>query len=253
MSVLAFTLVYKLIDINAPQGKIMRGKLAYEDDSLAVYSDSGQYLVCKKGGNTKWVAIPASGDDIEKVTVLKNKPACSSPLHGVAITEGIKIVDTREAHIVKIVPDLELLASYPNPGTNDDKILIDKGNNVLYLYKSGELYKIFQVATGKDPSFTPEGEFIIKNKLNNHDLSGSLGVRWLGLGVPVEKDNRVKVNDDRAPKGLKYGIHGTYETVSIGKHASEGCVRMTNEDVKELYSLVKIGTMVEITVLKPRS
>jgi len=251
MAVLASTFAYRIIDTNAPQRKIMRCNPAYEDDKLAVYSNEEQYLVYKKDKSAKWVAIPASGADIEKVTVLRNKPACSSPLHGVTITEGIKLVDTRETHIVKIMPDLELLASYPNPATNEDKILIDKENNVLYLYKSGELYKIFRVATGKNPSFTPEGKFIIKNKLNEYDLNGSLGVRWLGLGVPVEKDNRAKV-DDRAPKGLKYGIHGTYETESIGKHASEGCIRMTNEDVKELYSLVNIGTTVEITVRKPQ-
>ena len=44
-----------------------------------------------------------------------------------------------------------------------------------------------------------------------------------------------------------YRIHGTNEPKSIGKSASSGCIRMLNEDVSELYTLVKIGS--EVTVL----
>jgi lipoprotein-anchoring transpeptidase ErfK/SrfK len=44
-----------------------------------------------------------------------------------------------------------------------------------------------------------------------------------------------------------YRIHGTNEPTSIGKAASSGCIRMLNEDVTELYRLVKIGA--EVTVL----
>ncbi|NLC47295.1 MAG: L,D-transpeptidase, partial [Firmicutes bacterium] len=52
--------------------------------------------------------------------------------------------------------------------------------------------------------------------------------------------------DDRAPRGEKYGIHGTDEPSSIGKHASSGCIRLRNRDVEELYDQVQIGTEVEI-------
>jgi lipoprotein-anchoring transpeptidase ErfK/SrfK len=43
-----------------------------------------------------------------------------------------------------------------------------------------------------------------------------------------------------------YGIHGTIEPKSIGTQASEGCVRMLNKEVEELYSLVPVGTKVTI-------
>lgn len=52
-----------------------------------------------------------------------------------------------------------------------------------------------------------------------------MGTCWLGLGVPCESDNRAK-EDERAPQGLKYGIHETDEPHSIGRHALGGCIRM---------------------------
>jgi lipoprotein-anchoring transpeptidase ErfK/SrfK len=41
-------------------------------------------------------------------------------------------------------------------------------------------------------------------------------------------------------------IHGTNHEESIGMAASEGCVRMNNADVVELFELVAVGTPVEI-------
>lgn len=41
-----------------------------------------------------------------------------------------------------------------------------------------------------------------------------------------------------------YRIHGTNDPKSIGKFVSSGCIRMTNEEVSELYEKVKIGARV---------
>lgn len=41
-----------------------------------------------------------------------------------------------------------------------------------------------------------------------------------------------------------YRIHGTNEPWSIGLNVSSGCIRMLNEDVKDLYSRVSVGTPV---------
>jgi lipoprotein-anchoring transpeptidase ErfK/SrfK len=41
-------------------------------------------------------------------------------------------------------------------------------------------------------------------------------------------------------------IHGTNHEESIGSAASEGCVRMNNADVAELFDLVAVDTPVEI-------
>ena len=59
------------------------------------------------------------------------------------------------------------------------------------------------------------------------DPKNELGTRWIGF-KPA------------------YGIHGTIDPKSIGKAMSNGCVRMHNEDVEELYDLVVVGTPVKI-------
>jgi lipoprotein-anchoring transpeptidase ErfK/SrfK len=43
-----------------------------------------------------------------------------------------------------------------------------------------------------------------------------------------------------------YRIHGSNEPESIGQAVSSGCIRMTNDDVQDLYSRVKIGTRVTV-------
>jgi lipoprotein-anchoring transpeptidase ErfK/SrfK len=43
-----------------------------------------------------------------------------------------------------------------------------------------------------------------------------------------------------------YRIHGTTEPMSIGKNASSGCIRMINQDVKELYRRVPTGSRVVV-------
>jgi lipoprotein-anchoring transpeptidase ErfK/SrfK len=41
-----------------------------------------------------------------------------------------------------------------------------------------------------------------------------------------------------------YRIHGTNDPRSVGRAVSSGCIRLLNEDIAELYELVKIGTKV---------
>jgi lipoprotein-anchoring transpeptidase ErfK/SrfK len=52
-------------------------------------------------------------------------------------------------------------------------------------------------------------------------------------------------------KDTLYRIHGTNQPEYIGQAISSGCIRMTNEDVMDLYSRVKMGTIV--VVLAPQS
>jgi lipoprotein-anchoring transpeptidase ErfK/SrfK len=43
-----------------------------------------------------------------------------------------------------------------------------------------------------------------------------------------------------------YRIHGSNEPQTIGQAVSSGCIRMTNEDVTDLYERLKVGTKVVI-------
>jgi lipoprotein-anchoring transpeptidase ErfK/SrfK len=105
-------------------------------------------------------------------------------------------------------------------------ITINVAARTLTLFKDGKWFKSYPVAVGKPATPTPKGTFTIINKA--YKPGGVFGERWLGL-------NR---------KG--YGIHGTNNPSSIGKAVSNGCVRMYNKDVIELYNLVPVGATVRI-------
>jgi len=118
-------------------------------------------------------------------------------------------------------------------------ILVDKSQNILILKTDEEIIKTYTVATGKDNS-TPAGNFKITSKLVNPTWfktgavipPGSpenvLGTRWMGIDKP------------------SYGIHGTTEPQTLGSQVTQGCVRMSNPDAEELYTIVPIGTEVVI-------
>jgi hypothetical protein len=48
-----------------------------------------------------------------------------------------------------------------------------------------------------------------------------------------------------------YRIHGTNQPSTIGTFVSSGCIRLTNEDVTDLYTRVKVGTRVVVLAGKP--
>jgi LysM repeat protein len=124
---------------------------------------------------------------------------------------------------------------------------IDKSDFRLDVYL-GDLYlRSFPVALGADQG-TPEGKWIVKNRLSNpryypsasaeikrtiapDDPKNPLGEYWIGL-EGVEGD---------AVGCVGYGIHGTIEPDSIGKAVSLGCIRMHNDDVEFLYKLMMPG------------
>src|SRR5207244_11173218 len=51
------------------------------------------------------------------------------------------------------------------------------------------------------------------------------------------------------PRDTLYRIHGTNQPEYIGSAISSGCIRMTNEDVIDLYNRVKLGTPVVVLAL----
>lgn len=116
-------------------------------------------------------------------------------------------------------------------------IVIDKSQNILILKSNEEIIKTYVVSTGIDNS-TPVGNFKIVNKLIDptwfkagavvppESPENILGSRWLGFDLPG------------------YGIHGTIDPQTLGKQITQGCIRMSDQDVKELYTIVPPATEV---------
>jgi lipoprotein-anchoring transpeptidase ErfK/SrfK len=127
--------------------------------------------------------------------------------------------------------------------TGNVTVLVDKSDYTLTLLLNGRFIKQFSVGIGKSDK-TPVGEFVVDNKLINPvwyspdgiyqfgDPKNVLGTRWIGF------------EDQEGLYG--YGIHGTREPDSIGKEMSNGCIRLTNEDVEELFNYVKAKTKVVV-------
>ena len=51
--------------------------------------------------------------------------------------------------------------------------------------------------------------------------------------------------------GTEYRIHGTNDPTSIGKYVSSGCIRLTNDNVIDLYNRVKLGAKVIVLPMEP--
>ena len=119
-------------------------------------------------------------------------------------------------------------------------IRVNKTKNILVLYFNQKSFKHYRVATGS-ANGTPAGQFKIVSKEENPTWykagtvvppgspANLLGTRWLGFDYPG------------------YGIHGTTEPQSIGRHVTSGCVRMRNQEVEEIYAIIPLGTRVTIT------
>ena len=137
------------------------------------------------------------------------------------------------------------VVSYPSheaPGT----IIIDTRNTYLYFVLSGNRAVRYGVGVGREgftwsgvqtvsrkaewPDWHPPAQMIARQPYLPRFVAGGpgnpLGARAMYLG-----------HSD-------YRIHGTNDPSTIGKFVSSGCIRLTNPDVSDLFSRVKVGAKV---------
>jgi lipoprotein-anchoring transpeptidase ErfK/SrfK len=138
--------------------------------------------------------------------------------------------------------------SRETPGT----VIIDTGNTALYFVLGQGRAVRYGVGVGREgftwsgvqtisrkaewPDWHPPAEMIARQPYLPRFVAGGpgnpLGARAMYLGSSV------------------YRIHGTNDPSTIGKFVSSGCIRLTNEDVADLFSRVDVGTRV---VVLPKS
>jgi lipoprotein-anchoring transpeptidase ErfK/SrfK len=120
--------------------------------------------------------------------------------------------------------------------------LVDGEGNIIKQYGMS-CSKVYGPKRVRGDNKTPEGKFKINELLYAkgipHDfgdgkgpIKDAYGPWFLRLDVPGFRD---------------IGIHGTPFPESIGTRATEGCIRLTNEDIVDLKARVKLGTVVIIT------
>ena len=118
-------------------------------------------------------------------------------------------------------------------------IVVSIPDRKLAVLENGNVIATFLVAVGATASPSPTGEFEIVTRVSNptyyHEgvvvapgKDNPVGTRWIGFNQ----------------KG--YGIHGTNVPKSIGHAASHGCIRLRNRDVERLFTMLRVGDVVQI-------
>lgn len=151
----------------------------------------------------------------------------------------------REAFRRRVVP----FQTNEAPGT----VIIDTAGRYLYLVQPGGQAIRYGIGVGREgftwagvehvtrkaewPDWRPPAEMRARQPFLPEFMAGGpqnpLGARALYLGATV------------------YRIHGTNEDWTIGSAVSSGCIRLTNEDVSDLYERVSVGA--KVIVLGPQS
>ena len=118
-------------------------------------------------------------------------------------------------------------------------VLVSIPDRKLAVIEDGEVVATFSVAVGAAVSPSPTGEFQIASRVSNPTYYRP------GTVIPSGKDNPVGTRwVGLSQKG--YGIHGTNAPQSVGHAASHGCIRLRNRDMERLFTMVRVGDVVEI-------
>lgn len=122
------------------------------------------------------------------------------------------------------------------------RLVVDLSDAKVYSYWGERLISTYPVAVGQPGWETPVGTFKVAQKQRNpfwkQPITGELiptgpnnplGDRWIGFW----SDGRHQI-----------GFHGTDKEHLVGQPVSHGCLRMRNEDIRELYEQINVGTRV---------
>jgi lipoprotein-anchoring transpeptidase ErfK/SrfK len=127
-------------------------------------------------------------------------------------------------------------------------IIVDTPNTYLYLVLGNGKALRYGIGVGRE-GFTWSGVERISKMAEWPD--------WNPPETMIERQPylpRFMAGGDGNPLGARalylgqtlYRIHGTNQPSTIGTFVSSGCIRLTNEDVLDLYTRVKVGTRVVV-------
>lgn len=149
-----------------------------------------------------------------------------------------------------------LLASYSVASEKAiDYVLVKKANRTMQLLSQGKVIKEYNIALGANPvghkqqegdERTPEGKYLLDYKKENSSF-----FRAIHISYPNEKDKERAKAANIDPGGLIM-IHGQKNGFGWLTWASQwfnwtdGCIAVTNSEMKEMWALVTVGTPIEI-------
>jgi L,D-transpeptidase catalytic domain/Putative peptidoglycan binding domain len=130
-------------------------------------------------------------------------------------------------------------------------LLVRHNERKLYLYEDGEITDSWTVAVGQPNFPTPTGVYSVTELRYMPTWINPAPDGW-GADMPAEI-----APGPNNPLGLRainwsapaIRFHGTENLASLGTAASHGCVRMSNDDVIDLYDRIEVGASIVSTTL----
>ena len=120
------------------------------------------------------------------------------------------------------------------------RIRVDVSARRLTLFRNGRPVLRTVVAVGSRATPTPTGSYYVNQRLIPASTSGAYGPGALGISA---YSNVLR----NWAQGGPVAIHGTNEPWSIGRAASNGCIRVRNRVLRRLFAATPAGTPVTIT------
>ncbi len=132
-------------------------------------------------------------------------------------------------------------------------LVIDTANTYLYLVLGNGQAMRYGIGVGRE-GFTWAGAERVSRMAEWPD--------WYPPAEMIERQPylpRMMAGGETNPLGARalylaktlYRIHGTNQPSTIGKYVSSGCIRLTNDDIADLYSRVQVGTRVVVLAGSP--
>lgn len=131
-------------------------------------------------------------------------------------------------------------------------VVVDKTNHRTYVLEldNGRLERVFDCANavGKPSTPTPTGRRTVKGKALDPIWTPppSLRKKYPHPIGPYSRNPNNPIGVAFIDTGGHIGLHGTNAPDKIGQSVSTGCIRHLNEDVMQIYPLVRPGTPVYI-------
>ena len=222
---------------------------------------SGCVTTTKSGSTHQVYGMPSNGDDIvgESFSV-RVRPDDNLSRIGARYDVGLQEMIDANPHVdpkhLRIGQRVTVPAQYVLPPKKyRDGIVINVPELRLYYFSpDGNTVATYPVALGREKWRTPIGSTTVVRKAEAPVWRVPKSIRdhvfktqgeLLPLEVPPGEDN--PLGDYAIYLGMSgYLIHGTNAPQSVGQLISSGCVRMYNQDVKQLYKQVTVGTPVHI-------
>jgi lipoprotein-anchoring transpeptidase ErfK/SrfK len=136
---------------------------------------------------------------------------------------------------------------YTGPYGKGTIIVNTAERRLYYVLGDGKAMK-YGIGVGR-PGFTWQGEHSITRKAEWPGWTPPSAMRKrqpkLPYYMPGGPDNPLGARAMYIGSTI-YRIHGTAEPWTIGQAVSSGCIRMTNDDVADLYERVNVGTRVVV-------